>query len=395
MKKNVKKALVISILSMGILSLAPVALCAPGDVNGAQRQPSKLGNDHIMIPAFRLSKTDLKNFLCVSKKTGSTSYKFKVNPVGISSRQDIRLFVPNIETFEDHHKLTPDEDRNNHVNSFNEGNINTLIYYPGSFDAERFRTILEVNGVDSLTPESENTNLWKCEVQPFNGKDYRVEYTKKLEKNEEVSKKIVFLFRPIALINKTRSIIKVFNKLVNDCGLKRFINNTSNDLKNVVIPRGVKEIGGYNFAECGSLQRVTIPKSVKSIGKCAFRFCASLKKIEIPEDVESLGEASFSKCYSLKQVNIPNNVTEINSYTFNDCTSLRKIEIPESVTSIGEGAFMGCRLLKEIEIPSRIRSIRASAFDGCTSLKIRWNEKVYDTVAEFFADFNIIKGYEL
>ena len=343
-----KKFLAISALSLGFLSSAPLALCAPGSANSANNtnnvnnvngQPRRwLGYDKLMMAAFYLNSTDFTNLLLASKTNRCIGESFKINPAGIYSLQDVKILVPNIETFEDYHQLTPGEDRNNHVNELLHP-IRTLIYYPGSFDAERFHTILEINGIEEdlrniisktveVDPVSNQKTVrlcgdkWECVIKPSNGRDYRVEYIKKLEANEETNKRITFIFNPNALF-ETKSIdfFRNFNDLLEDCGLRDFI-NIEKALKTFVVPTGVIEIGGLAFERCKSLEKIEIPNSVTSIGEGAFDGCISLKEIEIPNSVTSIGQFAFCNCESLKEIEIPYGIREIGNGAFARCISI-------------------------------------------------------------------------
>ena len=45
------------------------------------------------------------------------------------------------------------------------------------------------------------------------------------------------------------------------------------EIKDLIIPNGVKTIGGFAFVDCNSLTSVTIPNSVISIEHFAFEYC--------------------------------------------------------------------------------------------------------------------------
>ena len=427
-----KKILAISVLSLGFLSLAPSALCTSGDANntnGTNIKRSKLGFNDIMIPALYLRRTDFEKFLEVSEKTKSRRKLFKVNPVGISSLGGIIKFVPKIETFEDHHTLMPDEDRGANVNKF-VCHIKTLIYYPGSFDVERFNTILKINGIEEDLRDANEIietnsisnqktvhlygNEWECIVHPFNGRNYRIEYIKNYQRRSQRNKRrIVFIFSPSNLVNLAAgSFVDSFNKLLDCCDLRmRLLINVKNTLKTFTVPTNVTKIGPCAFNGCEFLEKIKIPEGVEKIDRCAFGGCKSLKEIEIPnsvteigtdvfgectslekikmsENVTSIGSGAFLRCKSLKEIEIPNGVTSIDGGTFIECESLEKIKIPESVTLIDGSAFFRCKSLKEIEIPNSVTSIHKNAFNGCTSLKeIIWNGNTYG-VKEFFEAFN-------
>ena len=141
-----------------------------------------------------------------------------------------------------------------------------------------------------------------------------------------------------------------------------------NEIKTIIIKKGITSIGDYAFGECSSLNNIEIPNSVTSIGDYAFYLCHSLNSIEIPNSVTSIGDYAFRECSSLNNIEIPNSVTSIEGSAFYCCDSLNSIEIPNSVTSIGDNAFYGCRSLNNIEIPNSVTSIGDYAFYECSSL---------------------------
>ena len=139
--------------------------------------------------------------------------------------------------------------------------------------------------------------------------------------------------------------------------------NGCNSITDIRIPKSVKTIGQYCFANCGFIS-FTIPNSVTSIAYDAFENCSRLTKISIPNSVTSISGA-FKNCSSLTSVTIPNSVTSI-SGAFKNCSSLTSVTIPNSVTSISD-AFRGCSRLTSVTIPNSVTSIDG-AFFGCSSL---------------------------
>ncbi len=156
----------------------------------------------------------------------------------------------------------------------------------------------------------------------------------------------------------------------------------------VVIPDGVKVIGGGAFYGCESLTSITIPEGVTNIGDRAFYGCTSLTSITIPESVTGIGSYAFYGCENLTSATIPEGVTNIGEKAFGCCTGLADsdgnivvahilfdyggsggdVVIPKDVTSIGNYAFYGCENLTGVMIPDEVTSIGVEAFRGCTGL---------------------------
>lgn len=62
----------------------------------------------------------------------------------------------------------------------------------------------------------------------------------------------------------------------------------------------VKEVPGYMFQECDSLQSVSLPASILRIGESAFEDCSALEYLEIPAFVQHFGDNVFGSCRNLK-----------------------------------------------------------------------------------------------
>ena len=179
------------------------------------------------------------------------------------------------------------------------------------------------------------------------------------------------------------------------CSHNFYINDQ--EIKDLVIPNSVKNIGSYAFSGCSSLTSVTIGESVTSIGEEAFSGCSKLTSVTIGESVTSIGEEAFSGCSKLTSVTINSDaivskaysdasnishifgsqVTEyiigddvkgIGEYAFYGCSKLTSVTIGESVTSIGYSAFEDCSSLTSMTIPNSVTSIGNLAFEDCSSL---------------------------
>ena len=138
-------------------------------------------------------------------------------------------------------------------------------------------------------------------------------------------------------------------------------------LSSASLPKGLKIVGDYAFCVCYSLKNITLPKTVRRIG--AYAFCDSgLNSIVIPKGVTEIKEATFAAS-ALKSITIPNTVKRIDDYAFDDSYGLKSITIPSSVRTIGYGAFRDIPTLATINLPvSGLTSIGEQAFSGCSSL---------------------------
>lgn len=94
----------------------------------------------------------------------------------------------------------------------------------------------------------------------------------------------------------------------------------------------------------------TIPASVRMIEERAFQCNKNLKEIIIPEGVEEIGLGAFLWSQKLRIVTIRGQIDTIPWRAFDGCPSLESIELPFSVKSISGMAFADCEKLRRIVI---------------------------------------------
>jgi TPR repeat protein len=90
------------------------------------------------------------------------------------------------------------------------------------------------------------------------------------------------------------------------------------------IPSSVLKIDDNSFSCCSNLREVVLPDGVKYIGEGAFENCY-FEKIILPESVVEVGKGAFTSCFNLVSVTIPQNVTSIGINVFNYCFKLESI----------------------------------------------------------------------
>ena len=169
-----------------------------------------------------------------------------------------------------------------------------------------------------------------------------------------------------------------------------YLNNKP--VRELVVPKGVTQIGDNVFSSCKNLTSVTVPDSVTRIGARAFSECENLMRVSIPDSVTSVGvDAFYNTGYYNEEANWEDNLRYIGKHlvatrygqescklkpdtrtiaamAFRYETTLKNIVIPDSVVTIGNGAFYFCRNLEKVTIGRGVTSIEADAFMSCESL---------------------------
>ncbi len=160
------------------------------------------------------------------------------------------------------------------------------------------------------------------------------------------------------------------------------------DIKGVVIPKTVTEIGYYAFEYCTNLSSVKIPKSVTRIGYSAFADCRKLSSVNISKNVKKIDGAPFRYNSKLKKINVEKsskNFKSVDGVLYNKKMTVliqypagkkdKKFKVPSSVKKIDVAAFEGCKYLTEVSIPKSVQTIAAHAFESCPNLKVVKLEK--------------------
>ena len=129
-------------------------------------------------------------------------------------------------------------------------------------------------------------------------------------------------------------------------------------LESVTIPSSVTSIGPSAFSNCSGLTEVHIT-DLEAWCKIKFgRYDSNplyyahhiylndseIKDLVIPNSVTEIGYSAFYGCSGLTSIEIPNSVTSIGGSAFYNCSGLTSVTIPNSVTSIGSSAFSNTNL---------------------------------------------------
>lgn len=109
-------------------------------------------------------------------------------------------------------------------------------------------------------------------------------------------------------------------------------------------------------------------KDVRRITSDAFRECRELREVIIPDTVVNIGERAFYICPKLTEINLPKGLLMIERSAFNYCRSLTHVTLPSGLISIGIRAFYDCVALESVVIPSSVGDIGKEAFAHCPKL---------------------------
>lgn len=122
-------------------------------------------------------------------------------------------------------------------------------------------------------------------------------------------------------------------------------------LTTITLPAKLKTIGGSAFCGC-PLTNIAFTDGSKltEIGEQAFKG-VSIQTLTIPKGVKKLGSWAFAECKKLKTVVLPEGIEIFEKYeVFGGCDALETINIPASLTNLGHNAFKGCTALKNITV---------------------------------------------
>jgi hypothetical protein len=109
------------------------------------------------------------------------------------------------------------------------------------------------------------------------------------------------------------------------------------------------------------IKRVIIPEGITDIGGFVFDGCTSLEQIDLPTTLKDIWQYGFARC-GIREIRLPENVERLIPFTFKDCRNLEKIYCMPGLKEVQAYAFRGCR--KDIQLVTmRILKISPKAFE--------------------------------
>lgn len=156
--------------------------------------------------------------------------------------------------------------------------------------------------------------------------------------------------------------------------------------KDVVIPKGLDDIGPGLFEDNTSIFSVDCSNGVYHIGEEAFKGCINLKKVVLGRKINRIDDRAFYGCENLETVVFPNKQVQMGKDVFGGCPSLslpenkkatpiisRKIVViytngkREEFDSVSE-RFRGDDTVSYVEV-NGCHDITYDAFSGCSNLE--------------------------
>lgn len=116
-------------------------------------------------------------------------------------------------------------------------------------------------------------------------------------------------------------------------------------VKEVIIYKGVSQIGDYAFNGCRALHTIHMPNTLLNIGRMAFNNCRALTFLTLPADLQVIGEKAFQNCSIKNEVVIPATCLEIGPAAFSETqggySSVPSIRFEGKPWKINATAFVG------------------------------------------------------
>jgi hypothetical protein len=134
-------------------------------------------------------------------------------------------------------------------------------------------------------------------------------------------------------------------------------------IEHISLPTGLSFLGERTFSSCSYLQKIDLPECTKEILGYTFNGCTSLEIVNMPDGLISIGEFAFCHCKNMKSIVFPETLRQIKDSAFSACTALSDVQLNEGLCLIGNYVFENCRAMKEILFPRTLVTIGKKVFE--------------------------------
>lgn len=142
--------------------------------------------------------------------------------------------------------------------------------------------------------------------------------------------------------------------------------------ENVVKPYKTKGLSAHivkNYYENGK-GVMLFDGDLTRVGELFLNESYNLKTIILPESVVEIGNGAFQCCHNLEKAifNNSDRYVMFGSHLFYDDEKLHTVQLPDRNRVIEESTFSGCKSIKSIFLPKELDYIELFAFSRCSSL---------------------------
>lgn len=141
----------------------------------------------------------------------------------------------------------------------------------------------------------------------------------------------------------------------------------SEEIKKLVVSKGITEIGNSIFERCSNMTMASFPNTLKRIGKRAFfQFSdGGLTTLQIPSSVDTIGDEAFAN-QSMVTVTLPETLTTLGTYLFQSADALQSVRV--ECAEIPAFCFVRCKKLNQMTISKNVKKIGANIVNYCSLL---------------------------
>lgn len=201
----------------------------------------------------------------------------------------------------------------------------------------------------------------------------------------------------VKVISRTAFSGTRFNRIILNEGVEEIqpYAFAGNEVREVVFPASLSQLGAYSFYRCKNLEQVDLSGTqIQSIPELAFAETA-IERVNLPGTLEVINEQSFLRTCNLKQlvcplslkriaseafresgvmeITLPNGIGKVEARAFYSCEALEKVHSYGLLEGDNKGimehsVFQNCPKLFLLELPESLESIGASLFSGGVTL---------------------------